>query len=177
MNKSISQLGNLLDRLRERTHALGLTDAAWAARAGIRHETLSRLRRRSSCDFATLQALARAAGATIGLIEIQPPAVTADGRYPVTLDRDYEDSLVDLCAAGDFDAARWRSVGPPFFMAGLAVMLASLPEFDRPALLRLAEALHAGSTQVDVFAIWLKGSPVRPSRFLPMVSGRMRHAA
>jgi len=30
-------------------------------------------------------------------------------------------------------------------MAGLAVMVASVPEFDRRSLLDLAEAFHAGS--------------------------------
>jgi hypothetical protein len=95
---------------------------------------------------------------------------TEDGRFPAQLDRDYEQRLLDLCASGDVDPKRWRGCGPPpFFMAGLAVMLASVPEFDRRSLLDLAEALHAGSSQVGVFASWLERSPVRPSRFLPML--------
>ena len=63
-----------------------------------------------------------------------------------------------------------------FFMAGLAVMLASVPEFDRRSLLDLAEALQAGSSQVEVFALWLERSPLRPSRFLPMLLAESRHA-
>lgn len=102
---------------------------------------------------------------------------TVDGRFPSTIDRDFEERLIDLCVAGDFDPVRWRDVGPPFFMAGLAVLLAGMPEFDRPALLRLAEVIEVGSTQIDVFSVWLKESPLRPSRFLPMVSNRMHHAA
>jgi hypothetical protein len=64
-------------------------------------------------------------------------------------------------------------------MAGLAVMVASVsePEFDRRSLLELAEALHAGSSQVGVFGMWLERSPIRPSRFLPMLSAGLRHAA
>ncbi len=108
---------------------------------------------------------------------LTPAADTIDGRFPSTIDRDFEERLIGLCVAGDFDPAHWRDVGPPFFMAGLAVLLAGMPEFDRPALLRLAEALEVGSTQIDVFSVWLKESPLRPSRFLPMVSNRMHHAA
>jgi hypothetical protein len=54
-------------------------------------------------------------------------------------------------------------------MAGLAVMVASVPEFDRRSLLDLPEALYAGSSQVEVFAQWLERSQVHPSRFLPML--------
>ena len=55
-------------------------------------------------------------------------------------------------------------------------MLASVPEFDRRSLLDLAEALQAGSSQVEVFALWLERSPLRPSRFLPMLLAESRHA-
>jgi hypothetical protein len=103
------------------------------------------------------------------MLQRDTPGSTEDGRFPAQLDRDYEEQLLDLCASGDIDPKRWRSCGPPFFMAGLAVMLASVPEFDRRLLLDLAEALHAGSSQVEVFALWLQRSPVRPSRFLPML--------
>jgi hypothetical protein len=94
----------------------------------------------------------------------------------VHFDREYEDQLLDLCASGDVEPERWRRHGPAFFMAGLAVMLASVPEFDRRSLLVLAEALHPGSSQVEVFAHWLKRSPVRPSRFLPTLLTGSRHA-
>ena len=105
------------------------------------------------------------------------PGVTADGRFPMKTDRDYEERLAGLCASRTFDRERWRRAGPGFFMAGIAVMAASASEFDRRALLELAEDLHAGSSQVGVFALWLKDSPVRPSRFLPMAIAAVRHAA
>lgn len=92
-----------------------------------------------------------------------------DAQFPTYLDRQYEEQLLDLCASGDIEPMRWRSYGSPFFMAGLAVMLASVPEFDRRSMLVLAEELHAGSSQVEVFAMWLERSPIRPSRFLPML--------
>jgi hypothetical protein len=83
---------------------------------------------------------------------------------------------VELCASGDLDPQRWASAGPPFFMAGLAVMLAS-SDRDRRALIELAEELYPGSSEVPVFKRWLERSPVRPSRFLPLVEARALRAA
>jgi hypothetical protein len=177
MKRSTIDLGSVLDTLEHKARAHELTDTEWAARAGIRKETLSRLRGRQSCDFATLQSLARVVGASVGVIDGIAPESTEDGRFPAQLDREYEEQLVDLCASGDREPIRWRQYGPGFFMAGLAVMVASVPEFDRRSLLDLAEALHAGSSQVGVFALWLERSPVRPSRFLPMLLAELRHAA
>src|SRR5260370_5309954 len=177
MKKSITDLRSVLDILEFKARALELTDTEWAARAGIRKETLSRLRGRSSCDFATLQALAGVVGARVGVIDGSMLNSTDDGRFPARLDREYEEQLLDLCASGDVEPEHWRRYGPAFFMAGLAVMVASVPEFDRRSLLDLAEALHAGSSQVGVFALWLERSPVRPSRFLPMLLAELRHAA
>src|SRR5216684_3003203 len=74
------------------------------------------------------------------------PGLTEGGLFPVQFDREYEAQLLDLCASGDLDPQHWRRHGPAFFMAGLAVMLASVPEFDRRSLLDLAEALQAGSS-------------------------------
>jgi hypothetical protein len=54
-------------------------------------------------------------------------------------------------------------------------MIASVWGLDRRALLDLAEQLHAGSSQVGVFAPWLERSPVRPSRFLPMLAMQRSH--
>jgi hypothetical protein len=104
---------------------------------------------------------------------IAPLPSTEDGRFPAQLDREYEEQLIDLCASGQFEAQRWRHHGPAFFMAGLAVMVASVPEFDRRSLLDIAEALHAGSSQVGVFTSWLERSPIRPSRFLPMLLAKL----
>lgn len=177
MKKSTSHLRAVLEILERRARGLGLSDTQWAARADIRKETLCRLRGRWSCDFATLQSLAFAVGATVNVIDARSPGSTADGLFPARFERDYEEQLFDLCASGELEPARWRNHGPAFFMAGLAVMVASVPEFDRRSLLDLAEALHAGSSQVGVFALWLERSPVRPSRFLPMLAAGLRRAA
>lgn len=166
----------VLAALRREARRRGLNDSNWAAAAGLRKETLSRLRERTTCDYATLEALARAVGATLAVAPGVPMEMTRDGHFPATVGRDYEDRLLDLCAAGTLDPGEWREAGPPFFMAGLAVTLAGVRGFDRARYLALAEALHPGSGAPDVFAVWLARSPVRPSRFLPMLKARRRAA-
>jgi hypothetical protein len=105
------------------------------------------------------------------------PATTIDGHFPTELSREYEDRLLTLCASRRLEAAEWAAAGPAFFMAGLAVMLAGAADADRRGLLALAEQLHPGATEVPVFAYWLKRSPLRPSRFLPMLAMARKHAA
>jgi hypothetical protein len=94
-------------------------------------------------------------------------ATSADGLWPARVDRNLERALLDAFASAVPDAARCRELAPPFFMAGLAVMLASVTGFDRPKLLALAEALHPGATELCVFERWLVDTPLRPDRFLP----------
>jgi hypothetical protein len=177
MYRSTSSLARTLNLLRRQARTRGLSDSAWARLAGIRKETLSRLRERENCDFETMCLLADAVGARLGVLEVAPDETTADGHLPLRVDRGYEERLVELCASGDRDPTRWRSAGPRFFMAGLAVMLAGSKRVDRPALLALAEQLHPGATEVVVFSRWLERSPVRPSRFLPLVEARSARAA
>jgi hypothetical protein len=157
--------------------ALGLTDTEWADRAGVRKETLSRLRRRQTCDFETLRSLAQAVGARLGVLDVQAFATTPDGHFPANVDRDYEDRLLNLCASGNLDPDRWASAGPRFFMAGLAVMLASAEGHDRRGLLALAEQLQPGASETAVFNRWLERSSVRPTRFLSLLDVRVTHAA
>jgi hypothetical protein len=177
MSKSTDPLAETLAALRRRAAARGLTDSQWARRARVRKETLSRLRHRRSCDFATLQSLARVVGARLGVIEPPAPDLTADGHFPAAVNRTYEERLLELCASGDVDPARWRRLGTSFFMAGLAVMLASTRHGDRRALLGLAERLHPGASDTAVFNRWLEGSPVRPTRFLSLLDAEIGHAA
>jgi len=169
----------VLSNLRREARRRGLNDSSWAAAAGLRKETLSRLRGRATCDFATLDALARAVGATLTVASVAcgaPVTTTPDGHFPAAVDRDYEAQLLALCASGTLDPREWRGAGPPFFMAGLAVLLAGVRGFDRGRCLALAEALHPGSGSPEVFALWLARSPLRPSRFLPMLKARRRAA-
>ena len=176
MYKSID-LAALLSSLSDLARHQGLNDTEWAERAGLRKETLSRLRHRSSCDFETLQSLSKAVSAHVAVISDPPQPLTADGHFPLHVLRGYEEELLALCASGSLDPARWARLGPGFFMAGMAVMLGSVSGADRRGLLALAESLHPGATETAVFARWLQRSPVRPSRFLPMLEQEAKHAA
>jgi hypothetical protein len=100
---------------------------------------------------------------------VQSPDLTSDGSFPVSIDREYEERLVQLAVSGDLDPTHWAATGPPFFMAGLAVMLASGRNCDRRGLLALAEHLYLGASGVAVFTRWLDHSPLRPTRFFSLV--------
>lgn len=176
MNKSTNRLTSILDSLTQAARAMGINDTEWARRAGLRKETLSRLRHRPSCDFATLDALAEVVSAKMSITSLRSTKSSADNHFPTDLDREYEEQLLQLCASETQDAQRWAALGPRFFMAGLAVMLASVPSFNRRTFLTLAEQLHPGVSEPAAFAQWLKRSPVRPSRFLPMLAMEMKHA-
>lgn len=173
----MSNLESVLAALSASARRRGLTDTAWASCAGVRKETLSRLRSRRSCDFATLDALARAVGARIDVLDVDGQPLTADGHFPVAVKREDEERLLELAVSRTLDAGAWKRCGPAFFMAGLAVMLAGVHGLNRPGLLALAERLHPGSSQVDGFTLWLARSPVRPSRFMPLLKERLLRAA
>jgi hypothetical protein len=172
-----TELSSLLEQLSRSARAAGLTDTGWASRAGVRKETLSRLRGRITCDFATLSALAAVVNSKLTLLGEMPVAVAADGHFPAGISRDYEQRLIELCASRSLQPDRWLALGPRFFMAGLAVMMASVTGHDRRGLLALAEQLHPGVSEPNVFARWLQSSPLRPSRFLPMLTAGNNRAA
>ena len=109
MLESTRELARLLDSLTVSARASGLNDSAWAAAAGFSKETLSRLRRRSSCDLSTLVALAKAAGASLSVKIAAQPATTSDGHFPRELSRDYERQLLTLCASLKLDLGAERS--------------------------------------------------------------------
>jgi len=159
----------LLDQMSKAARGKFSTDAGWAKASGLPKETLSRLKRNPSCDLRTLAALARTAGCTLLAVP-----VTAQGgeHLPDSFGREYEDDLLDLCTSGSVDPNVWRAHGPGFFMGGLAVLLASARGFERERYLGLAETLHPGISTPEVFALWLKRSPLRAVRFLPMAKRR-----
>ncbi len=177
MQRSPIVLDNLLSRMTQLARTRGLNDARWAAAAGLPRETLSRLRRRTSCDLGTLVTLAEAIGARLTVMAGAATETTPDGHFPRHVDRDYESRLLALAASADYEPANWRALGPAFFMGGLAAMLASSRGADRNALMTLADSLHPGMSHPHVFNVWLERSPVKPSRFLPMFQAELRHAA
>jgi hypothetical protein len=176
MLASTSQLSALLGKLTSAARQAGWSDAEWARRSGLPKETLCRLRSRSTCDFATLDALCRSVGATLAVHE-RAARTSANGLWPAVVDRRFETRLVDVLRTGTTRPEDWRPLGPPFFLAGLAVTLASVPALDRRTYLGLAEDLHPGATEPRVFTQWLAGTPLPPSRFLPMLEAGLSRAA
>lgn len=171
MNTSIlmARPGPLLEQMKTAAiHQFGNL-GAWARAAGVPKETLSRLKSQASCDLRTLAALAAAAGY---IVTVAPVRQTETGAFPETLTRELESQLLDLAASGNTDSATWRRHGSPFFLGGLAVLLAGARGFDREKYLRLAESLHTGVTSPEVFDQWLRATPVRAARFLPMARKR-----
>ena len=176
MLESTNNLQTIVNELSFAARRRRINDTQWAARADLPKETLSRLRRRENCDFSTLASLASAINVRLDTVDTTLPLLTRDGHFPVEIGRDYEESLLRLCASRSLNLAQWIAVGPHFFMAGLAVMLASVDKFDRCGLLILAENISPGASKPDIFERWLKHSPLKPSRFLPMLETTIHHA-
>jgi len=171
MFKSISKKlpSTLLGQMQGAAKHKFKTLSGWAQASGVPKETLSRLKLKDSCDLRTLAALASAVDYTL----LAAPIVTADqAHFPEELSRDKEMELLALAASGDIDLETWKQHGPSFFVGGLAVLLACARGFDREKYMRLAEALHPGVSNPEVFAQWLESSPVRAARFLPMARKR-----
>ena len=174
----------LLKSMEAAAAARNWSDRKWAAKAGVRPETLSRLRNRGDCVLSTLEALADAVGLRLFVgpkpgarASASKPGAAEPGHMPATYGREEEEKFLDLCSEREPDLARWRSAGPPFFMGGLAVMLAGARGYDRARYLDLAESLHRGITTPEVFSAWLAQSPLRPSRFRPMLEKSRAKAA
>lgn len=163
-------VAELLQALSARARRVGLNDRQWAAKAGLRPETLSRVKRRGQCDSATLNALAQACGTALTLELAQSP----DGLFPASFGRDEEEALLQLALSGNLDPVFWRQLGPPFFMAGFALFLSAAGEANREAYSALAEELHPGIASHDAFRRWLRGAPVKATRFLPMLAHMKR---
>ena len=168
-------MGKLLDALSRMARDAGWSDAEWARRSGVPKETLCRLRSRSNCDLATLAALSHALGKQLTVLPMTRNS--ASELWPAVVDRRLEASLVDLLRSRSTCVKSWRELGPSFFLAGLAVTVASVPGFDRRSYLDLAEALHPGASEPRVFARWLTETPLPPNRLLPMLQAQLGHAA
>jgi hypothetical protein len=114
------------------------------------------------------------AAADPGLKPVGRPArspVVAAASY-----RDMEARLLNVCA-GPPTVRAWKSIGDVPLAAGLAVLLASDSSLDRQTYLSLARKFQPSMVEGDVFRVWLEQSPVRPSRFLPMVRALRRQRA
>ncbi len=170
----------VLETLQAEARARGWTDRQWANAAEVRHETLSRVKRRGQCDIATLEAQAKDK-ACDRTLRAEPVGAALDvdptGRWPRHLDRTAEAPLLALAASGSQDLACWCAAGPTFLMAGLAFMLSTQDDFDRVGFAALAEELHPGIGSHEAFRRWLRETPLKPCRILPMLRQLRRAAA
>ncbi len=104
----------------------------------------------------------------------EPPRTHARVKAP-SWGRAAEELVVALCARGDFRPSRWKRAGDRRFLAGVATLLASLPEFDRPRMLALAQSLAPGMGTAEAMSRWLDEVPLDPARFVPMLRSRLAH--
>jgi prevent-host-death family protein len=97
----------------------------------------------------------------------------AHAPMPKSLSRAEEERLLELAASGDTRPSRWRRAGPAQLLAGLAALLGSLDMGNRERLLALAEQLWPGMSTLEVANEWLRHSPVKADRFIPMLRARL----
>jgi antitoxin (DNA-binding transcriptional repressor) of toxin-antitoxin stability system len=92
---------------------------------------------------------------------------------PKSLSRNEEERLLELAVSGDTRPSRWRRAGDPRLLAGVAALMGSLDLGHRERLLALAEQLWPGMTTLEVANDWLRRSPVKADRFVPMLRARL----
>lgn len=95
------------------------------------------------------------------------------GPMPKSLSRAEEERLLRLAASGDTRPSRWRRAGDPQLLAGVAALLGSLDLGDRERLFALAEDLRPGMSTLEVANEWLRHSPVKADRFVPILRARL----
>lgn len=96
---------------------------------------------------------------------------------PKSLARPEEERLLQLAESGDTRPSRWRRAGDPQLLAGLAMLLGTLDLGDRDRLLALAEELWPGMSTVEVANEWLRHTPIKADRFVPMLRERLAQRA
>jgi prevent-host-death family protein len=94
-----------------------------------------------------------------------------------SLSREEEQRLLQLAASGDTRPSRWRRAGNAQLLAGLAALLGSLDLGDRERLFALAEELWPGMSTLEAANEWLRHSPIKADRFVPMLRERLAQRA
>jgi hypothetical protein len=92
---------------------------------------------------------------------------------PKSLSRSEEERLLELAASGDTRPSRWRRAGDPQLLAGVAVLMGSLDLGPRERLFALAEHLWPGMSTIELANEWLRRTPVKADRFVPMLRARL----
>lgn len=108
--------------------------------------------------------------------EVEAPRGTRRPKAPPmpgSLSRAEEERLLRLAASGDTRPSRWRRAGHPRLLAGLAALMGSLDLGDRQRLFALAEQLWPGMSTLEVANEWLRRTPIKADRFVPMLRARL----
>ena len=92
--------------------------------------------------------------------------VNRSGKIEEVSFREKEEAMLALCA-GTRDVKTWRRAGTPRFMAGMALMLASVSGFDRARYLALAQKLDPTALSVGAFEVWFAANPYESSLSSP----------
>ena len=82
--------------------------------------------------------------------------------------REQESAMLKLCVAAP-NVKKWKRAGPPWLMAGMAMMLSSSRYFDRARYVALAERLDPSVCTKAGLERWLERTPFKPCRFMPQV--------
>jgi prevent-host-death family protein len=108
--------------------------------------------------------------------EFEPPRKRRKAKLPSmpkSLSRSEEERLLELAGSGDTRPSRWRRAGDPQLLAGVAVLMGSLDLGPRERLFALAEHLWPGMSTLEVANEWLRRTPVKADRFVPMLRARL----
>lgn len=103
----------------------------------------------------------------------KPSAQSVGKKRSLNWTRESEERAIELCSSQDLRPSRWLRAGDTRTLAGIAVMMASEPEFDRKRMLALATRLDSTMTSAAGFNRWLSETPVIAARLLPMIRSRM----
>src|SRR5688500_4752401 len=129
---------------------------------------------RAAVDRLAIRKHGRVVAYLVPAREVQAPH-TSKTRAPMprSLSRAEEERLLQLACSGDTRPSRWRRAGPPQLLAGFAALLGSLDLGNRERLLALAEQLWPGMSTLEVANEWLRHSPVKADRLVPMLRARL----
>lgn len=129
---------------------------------------------RAAVDKLAIRRHGRVVAYLVPAREVEAPRKRrARAPMPKSLSRAEEERLLELAASGDTRPSRWRRAGPPQLLAGVAALLGSLDLGNRERLLALAERLWPGMSTLEVANEWLRHSPVKADRFIPMLRERL----
>jgi prevent-host-death family protein len=131
---------------------------------------------RAAVDTLAIRKHGRVVAYLVPVREFERPRKKPKARLasmPKSLSRSEEERLLELAASGDTRPSRWRRAGDPQLLAGVAILMGSLDLGPRERLFALAEHLWPGMSTLEVANEWLRRTPVKADRFVPMLRARL----